>query len=590
MRVLKISLFIVSLALVAPFAQAQQDFAESEAIPAVTSTGTITTFAGGGVGCTSEADTLGDGCAAANATLKTPAGVAVAANGDIYIADTQNYAIRKVDHTTGVISIVAGRGSCYAGGPGSYCGDGGPAGDSHLAFPTALAFDVAGDLYIADSSVIRKIDHETGVITRVAGDVNCKTNPCSVYSGYSGDGGAATLAMLDQPWGLAIDPAGNIFIADTLNGAVRLVSEATGKISTYAGRGTGCKGQLDLFADGCPPADLPELGAVRDVALDAKGNIYITDVANTRVRKVDAKTGLVSTVAGGGTGCTGQLDGYGDGCPGPKARILSPHSITFSQAGDMYFTDTGRNVVLKVGAATGVISQVVGNGIPGHTGDGGPANFAELDFPCELAFDASSQLYIADYYTNAIRKVVFPAPPATAAPTFTPKPGTFHSTQQVHIADSNANATIYYTIDGSIPNKGSRQYGGPIAVTESTTVKAMAMAPGLAASTVSTGKYTIARPPVVTTKAATAISTAKATLNGTVADEGLAGQVWFVYGTTKTALTKTTPRKAIAAASAAHAATATLTGLMTKKTYYFKAEATTAGGTVSGSILSFETK
>ena len=301
---------------------------------------TITTVVGNG-----SSGYSGDGAAAVNAQLTWPDGVAVDAAGDIYIADTYNDVVRKVD-TTGVISTVAGNGTW------GYSGDGQAATNAELACPTGVAVDAAGDIYIADcyNNVIRKVDHITGYISTVAGNGSW---------GYSGDGEAATSAELSDPAGVAVDAAGDIYIADSGNDVIRKV-DTSGYISTVAGNGNyGYSGDDEA-------ATSAELSYPEGVAVDAAGDIYIADSGNDVVRKVDT-SGVISTVAGNGSW------GYGgDGEAATGAELSYPTGVAVDAAGDLFIADSDNNAVREVDTS-GVISTIAGTGTEGYSGDGGPA-------------------------------------------------------------------------------------------------------------------------------------------------------------------------------------------------------------------------
>ena len=319
----------------------------------------------------------GDGGPATAAQLYDPAGVAVDGAGNLYIADSWNSCIRKVDAATGNISTVAG--TCTVG-TGGYGGDGGPAVGARLSLPRGVAVDGAGNLYIADSlnDRIRKVD-AAGVISTVAG---------TGRRGYGGDGGPATAARLNRPVGVAVDGAGNLYIAGLYNGRIRKV-DAAGVITTVAGDGRG-----GSSGDGGPAVGA-RLGGPRGVAADGAGNLYIADDLNHRIRKVDA-AGTITTVVGDGTFGSG-----GDGGPATAARIRSPRGVAVDGAGNLYIADTGNNRIRKVDAA-GVISTVAGRG---SIGDGGAATGARLSGPIGVALDGYDNLYIADTENNRIRKV-----------------------------------------------------------------------------------------------------------------------------------------------------------------------------------------
>ena len=216
--------------------------------------------------------------------------------------------------------------------------------------------------------------------------------------GYSGDGGAATSAELYLPGGVAVDTLGNIYIADTDNNRIRKVSAATGFITTVAGGGTGCSQQTDSLGDGCPATNAT-LNLPWGVAVDTLGNIYITDTDNNRIREVSAATGFITTVAGNGTA------GYsGDGGAAISATLNLPWGVAVDTLGNIYIADYGNNVIREVTA--GIISTVAGNGTSfGYSGNGGAATSATLWNPSGVAVDIDGNIYIADTQNNAIRKV-----------------------------------------------------------------------------------------------------------------------------------------------------------------------------------------
>ena len=334
----------------------------------VDATGVITTVAG-----TGRRGSGGDGDPATTAQLYEPTGVALDGAGNLYIADSQNQRIRKVD-AAGVITTVAGFGRR------GYGGDGGPAVGARLAVPRGVAADGAGNLYIADTwnHRIRKVD-AAGVITTVAGNGTC----CS-----SGDGGPAVGARLNQPRGVALDGAGNLYIADAGNNRIRKV-DAAGVISTVAGRGS--------IGDGGAATGARLSGPI-GVALDGYDNLYIADFENHRIRKVDAGTGVISTVAGSSGGYSG------DDGPAVAARLRNPIGVALDGAGNLYIADTLNDRIRKVDAA-GVITTVAGSGRRGFGGDGGPAVRARLNRPAGVALDGAGNLYIADIWNHRIRKV-----------------------------------------------------------------------------------------------------------------------------------------------------------------------------------------
>ena len=309
-----------------------------------------------------------------------PTGVAVDSMGNIYIADQNLAVIQEVTAATRIITTVAGNGT-------SGCtGDGGPATSAQLYQPLQVAVDGAGNIYIADDFChsIRKVTKSTGVITTVAGT--------GTY-GCSGDGGPATSAQIDGD-GVAVDGSGNIYVVGYGCEVVRKVDASTGIISTVAGNGA-----YGSSGDG-GPATSASLGGAIAVAIDGKGNLYIATYADNRVRKVTAATGIITTVAGNGTA------GFsGDGGPATSAELHEPEGIAVDPVGDILIADNLNNRIRLVTASTGVISTLAGNGTAGFSGDGGPATSAELNSPAGVALDLSGNVYIADQFNDRIRVV-----------------------------------------------------------------------------------------------------------------------------------------------------------------------------------------
>ena len=334
----------------------------------VDSSATITTIAG-----TGEFGFGGDGGPATEARLRSPTGVAVDGAGNVYIADQGNQRIRKVD-STGTITTIAGSGEY------GFDGDGGPATEAQLNYPRGVAVDGAGNLYIADASNhrIRKVD-STGTITTIAG---------SGERGFSGDGDPATEAQLNYPWGVAVDGAGNLYIGDSGNHRIRKV-DSSGTITTIAG-----SGEYGFDGDGGPATEA-QLSYPRGVAVDGAGNLYIAGASNNRIRKVDS-TGTITTVAG-----TGEFGFGGDGGPATEARLAAPQGVAADGAGNLYITDAFTHRIRKVDSS-GTITTVAGTG---ELGDGGPAVEAQLRSPQNMAADGAGNLYIADSGNHRIRKV-----------------------------------------------------------------------------------------------------------------------------------------------------------------------------------------
>jgi len=335
----------------------------------------ITTYAGNGA-----PGYMGDNSPATNAELGNPVGgVAIDASGNLYIADVNNYCVRKVS-AAGVITTFAG------GSPATATGDGGPATAAYIKTPHAVAVDAAGNVYIADqNNLIRKVTVSTGIITTVAGNG---------ASAATGDGGPATAASINQPQALAIDASGNIYIADYGNNKIRLVTASTGKISTFAGNGTpGSTG------DGSP-ATAAELKGPSGLAIDAAGNVYISDLGNSKIREVLKSNGNIIAYAGNGT-----AGPTGDGMMATAVEFNSPAGLAIDISGSLYVADAANNRIRRVSAASGIVTTVVGNGSPAYLGDNGPATAAEISDPVSITFDATGNMFISDAYNNRIRKV-----------------------------------------------------------------------------------------------------------------------------------------------------------------------------------------
>jgi sugar lactone lactonase YvrE len=334
----------------------------------------ITTVAGNGT-----KGYNGDGGAAVSAELFNPIGIAFDSAGNLYIADDHNFRIRKVS-PSGIITTVAG------GGQMGFAGDGGAATSASLNQPHDVAVDSSGNLYIADSYNfrIRKVD-SSGIITTVAGNGT---------EGFGGDGGAAISAELGYPGSIAVDSMGNLYIEEVLGDRrsnIRKVS-TSGIISTVAGKGT-----TDGFSGDGGAAILAEFSYPYGVGLDSSGNLYIVDSGNNRIRKVNT-SGVISTVAGGGTG------GLGDGGPATSAELNSPVGIAFDSSGNFYFADDNNQLIRKV-STSGIISTVAGNGYFGFNGDNIPATSAMLASPTDVAIDTSGNLYFTDRLNQRVRKV-----------------------------------------------------------------------------------------------------------------------------------------------------------------------------------------
>jgi hypothetical protein len=581
-------------------------------------TGIITTVAGngspdcdtatGGVNCYG-----GDGGPATSAELYYPFAVALDRHGNLYIADSGNNRIRMVNAKTGIITTVAGDGSpdcdpktkanCYGG-------DGGPATSAQLWLPFGVALDQSGNFYIADTNNnrIRKVIAETGIITTVAGDGRCSV--VDSYGGcYSGDGGSATSAELWSPAGVFVDLSGNLYIADEYNNRIRMVSAATGIITSVAGNGyltcspngTNCTGGYN--GDGIP-ATSARLNFPFNVTLDSSGSLYIADYNNNRIRKVDGSTQMITTVAGNGTA------GYmGDGGQGTKAEFNQPSSVSFDNLGNLLIADSSNNVVRRMQgtpAATPLIAPASGdyaaplsvsisdstsNAAIYYAVNAGPWKTYTAAIKVVATETITAYATAVGYTESAIATNTFTIEPVAATPTFSPAGGTYGSEQYVALADTTKGATIYYTLDNSTPptSATSKTYTARIAIPKTITINAVAVAPGYIGSPVASSTYTIIGPPTVVTNAANQVLDSSTTLNATINDNGGTASAWFAYGTGSAALTGATQKATLTAEASAQGFSVNLSGLASNTTYYFQAVVSTVGGTVKGNIRSFTT-
>lgn len=280
---------------------------------------------------------------------------------------------------SGIISTIAGSNSY------SYSGDGGPAASATFSLPESVVVDSSGNIYIGDvgNYRVRKIDAVSGIITTVAG---------AGEAGYSGDGGLATAAKLSSVSGIAIDQAGNLYIADGRNHRIRKVDAASGIITTVVG--TGDKG---YSGDG-GLATAAQVNFPSSVAVDSSGNLFLSDSDSYRIRKVDALSGVITTVAG-----VGSYGFSGDGGSATAAKIAYSWHIAVDDNGNMYTVESER--IRKIDALTGIITTVAGNGTNGYSGDGGPALSAQFKGPRGMTVDSGGNIFFADAYNHRIRRV-----------------------------------------------------------------------------------------------------------------------------------------------------------------------------------------
>ena len=332
----------------------------------------IHTFAGTGTVGYSGNDSL-----ATHAEMNSCSNVAVDGAGNVYIVDRGNNVVRKVN-TAGIITTFAGDDTA------GYSGDGGLAIAAKLNQPYGIATDVAGNVYITDegNNVIRRVS-TAGVINTYAG---------TGTPGYTGNGGLADHATLNGPEGIAIDSSDNLYIADRNNNVIREVS-SLGVINTIAGNGT------PGYSGDNGNALVANLYSPSGVAVDVAGNVYIADQINNVVRKVTYSSGIITTYAG-----TGIAGATGDGGAANVAQLTRPSSVSLDQAGSVYIADQGNYVIRRVDSL-GNISLFAGRYTEGYTGDGGLSMNADLGLPSGVYADGWRRIYIADYNNNVVRIV-----------------------------------------------------------------------------------------------------------------------------------------------------------------------------------------
>jgi sugar lactone lactonase YvrE len=315
--------------------------------------------------------------------------------GNLYLAETGNHVIRKID-LTGNITTIAGTGTQ------GFSGDAGPATSATLDSPQGLALDTvdnAINLYIADTHNhrIRRLNLITGIITTIAGGAT---------PGFSGDTALAISAQLNLPTALALDAAGNLYLADTGNHRIRKITAATGIITTIAGTGT------QGFSGDSGPATSAAIDSPTGLVLDAQNNLYLADTHNHRIRKITAATGIITTIAG-----TGAPGFSGDTTTATTANLALPHGLTIDANGNLYLADTANHRIRRIDATTGIITTAAGDGTQAYSGDGGPAIAASLNGPRNPAVSPSTLLTLSDTGNQRIRQLTATPAPATTIQT-----------------------------------------------------------------------------------------------------------------------------------------------------------------------------
>jgi len=373
----------------------------------------------------------GDGGLAVRASLNEPKGLAIDRAGHLFIADSENHVVRRVDCVTGLIATVVGvapetaaasenaqwmqssqqeevdpfaeasqsttekftqqtdlsgtvRYLVGAAAQKRFGGDGGPAKAATLNFPTAVAVDAQGCLYVADTMNhrVRRVDAQTGIISTVAGTGQAR---------FSGDGGPADHAALNEPAAVVVDDEGHLYIADQSNNRIRVVDLKTGLIRTLAGTGFAA-----YDGDGKPAIEA-SLAGPSGLSLGS-GRLYIADTFNGRIRSVDLSTGMIATVAGDG----GEYRYQARSEP-PSSSLSRPSGIALDQEGNIFLTDSDSHLIRRWDRETGAVTRVAGVGSASYSGDGGPALEASLCYPFGIVADHDGALFVADTFNHRIR-------------------------------------------------------------------------------------------------------------------------------------------------------------------------------------------
>lgn len=334
---------------------------------------TTETLAGTGV-----AGFSGDGGRGVQAQINNPYGLAIGPDGALYFCEIGNHRIRRLDLKTGAISTFAGTGTK------GYSGDGGPALAASMNEPYEVVFDRAGNLYFAEmqSHVVRRVDGKTRVISTVAG---------TGVAGFGGDGGPASKAQLRQPHSIAFDPEGRLLICDIGNHRVRRVDLAAGTIETWAG--TGERGKTP---DGAPIAGTP-LNGPRALTVAPDGQLYLVLREGNAVYRIDPRAGKIFHIAG-----TGESGYTGDGGPAKVAKLSGPKGIAWAPDGSVYIADTESHTIRRIDLKSGVITTVIGTGQRGD-GPDGPARECKMARPHGIFLAKDGTLYVGDSEAHRVR-------------------------------------------------------------------------------------------------------------------------------------------------------------------------------------------
>jgi streptogramin lyase len=340
--------------------------------------GEVVTIAGNG-----KADHTGDGGLARDAGVGGPFGVSLGPDGALYICETTNHVVRRLDETTGRLTTVAGSGQK------GYSGNRGPATAARLNEPYEVRFDSKGNMFFVEmkNHLVRRVDALTGIISTVAG---------TGKSGFSGDGGAASFARLSSPHSIALDNRGNLYICDIGNHRIRRVDLKSGIITTFAGTG-----EKQRTPDGASLKGTP-LNGPRALDFDGKSNLFLALREGNAVFRIDLDKKTLHHI--GGTGKKGYA---GDGQDAKQALLSGPKGIAVGPGGDIYLADTESHTIRVIRRATGIIETIVGDGKQGDGPDGSPRK-CRLARPHGVFVDQAGNIYIGDSSNNRVRKFVAP--------------------------------------------------------------------------------------------------------------------------------------------------------------------------------------
>ena len=394
------------------------------------SPGTMLTVAGNGM-----QGYAGDQGPATGAEVYSPLGVSVDRDGNVFLADFNNNRIRVVNTqaipiTVAGITISPGTIATIVGtGIAGFSGDGGSPNSAQIWGPIALALDAGGNLYLSDSNNnrIRIVNLQSSSISMFGVSVapgTIQTVAGNGTNGYSGDGGPATSAALAIPQGFALDPGGNLLIADWANQRIRRVDKTTGVITTIAGGGASCAQRTDGLGDGCPAVNSTVIFPTA-VAIDSFGNIFLTD-GNFRIRVIyqggnvpglsNPQTQHIYTLAGAGSGCAQQTDAAGDGCASTDVPSILGIGLALDRGGSLYIADSGNALLRRLDRVTGIVTAIAGNGTAGYSGDGrgatsGALAFDSFQYGGVLTGDSNGNLYFGDSSNNRVREILAAAAP-----------------------------------------------------------------------------------------------------------------------------------------------------------------------------------